>query len=175
MGKTLNKTNKTLWEKYMYWICDDQLRMPEKRFNQISSLINFLHNYSFTPPLARDKNRISDAMEMRVVFLDTIEDDIRFERDPQMFEVLASLAVRMETEYIGDPSNPEPWKCFEDILENLFECDVCMYNNLYDEYRIKDYLHEFSKGDVPLFKGRKITPKMEIWSQMQAYIHENYY
>lgn len=169
----LNKENHELWEEYMYWIVEEQLLMPNNLFNQISNLIIFLHNYPFTPPLSRDRNRISDAMEMRVAFLDENYPDIRFEKDPQVLEVLAALAVRMENEYIGDPMDPEPWKCFvDDILHNL--CIKSQHNVHFNKYEVQDRLHDWMTGYRPLFKGEHIYPDMEIWAQMQTYIHENY-
>lgn len=163
-----------LWDEYKYWIIGEQLKMPKDVYKPIAQVLDFLHNYTFTPPLSRDKNRVEDGMELRYIFFNNIiGGEGKFTKSPKVLEVLAALAIRMENEYIGDPGDPKPFIPFLDILDNL---GLNKNNKFFNQYEADDILRDWLHNgkhlfDIGYFKG---SDNMEIWSQMQTYIHERY-
>ena len=154
-----------MWNDYKVWIMRHELKMPVKDCQQFSGLIDILHNYDFFPPTRDDKNRAEDGLEMRVLYLDSNKlDDIEFHHNPKVLEVLAALSCRMEDEYIGDPSDPKPYKIFLDITLN---------NLSLRPDNTAEVLDSWMDGERPLFKTDGKPNKNDIWSQMQLYIHEN--
>ena len=162
-------TDKKMWNDYKVWIMRHELKMSAKDCQKLSKLIDILHNCDFFPPTPNDKNRAEDGLELRVLYLDYVDADMKFHRNPKVLEVLAALSCRMEDEYVGDPSDPRPYIIFGDIIQLNLDLSIKMR-----ESDVIGRLTAWMDGDIPLFKTQKKPAKDDIWSQMQVYIHENY-
>lgn len=143
--------------------------------------MKYLNGVCFSYSIARDESRVDDAYELREEFLDYIGIEGDFEYDPTVLEVLIALSIRIDNEYIGDPSNPNPSFIFWDMISNLGLDEFTDYRfniNIVDNI-IFDWLHRNferdGKGSIfPISHPSQDQRKIEIWSQMQEYLSENF-
>lgn len=166
------------WVDYCDWLSGKIDYDPECSF-----LIDFLHETPFTWTIEMDQNRADDGLYLRKIYYEErdLEGIFMFGRDVSVLEVLVSLAIRMDNEYIGDPGDPHPEYIFWEFLENLgldvyvnskFSCEKC--EKIVGVW-LKRRFDSKGKGSIfPIIKPKRDQRKIEIWSQMQEYIRENY-
>ena len=170
-----------IWSDYKIWL----IKMC--RINRIgyNHLIDQLHNSPFEAVLERDNNRINDGLDLRHRFL--IENGINgdfFDHPAGILEVLIALAVRIDSEFLGNPMDPHPDIMFWEMICNLGldKFDDKHYNS--DEiYRIlgiwinREYDFYGNGGVFPIPKTHKNVQnqrEIELWMQMTAYINVNF-
>lgn len=171
------KTN-MVWDAYKDWLLEDKVKWDRKGY---SKLMNTLHNIPFEFSMYRDDNRADDGVALRYEFLDRYDIRGDFEEDPMVLEVLVALAIRIEDEYIGDPSDPNPSYIFWEMCCNL---ELDRYTDRYfDEESIyaiiegwlsRDFSYDGEGSIFPIKHPIQDQRKIEIWSQMQEYLSENY-
>jgi hypothetical protein len=176
---TNKKVVRTAWDEYVDWLID-RISFNAKSYKK---LIDILSTREFYWSVDHDDNRAEDGKMLREDFFDAIGvSGARWGDNCTILEMLIGLAIRMDLEYVGDPSNPHPDDIFESMLDNLGLLDYKDRNFSADE--VNDILdawldREFDyNGDGSIFPLEyPITDQRtcEIWSQMQAYIGENYY
>ena len=170
----------SLREYYVSWI----LREIGGYYPRHQRLIRYLHEIPFKYSIPRDRNRAGDALFFRANFLDEIGSDNarKIENDPcSVLEVLASLAIRIDNEYVGDPSESRPDKLFWEMICNLkldqFD-DRHFYPDEIDELVSKWLNRDFDydgRGSIfPLRQPKRDQRDVEIWVQMNDYLFENY-
>ena len=133
-----------------------------------------MHNTEFVPVLYLDRNRVQDALAFRT----------RFTRDTSkpvcIFELMVSLADRIETEIMGGTANRNRtaewfWVMFESL--GLFE----MTDDAYDERRVDRILRKFinrkyspnGKGGLFVVSDRTVDfREYEIWYQAALYLND---
>lgn len=176
------------WEDYGEWLLD-LVGFSRKGYDD---LMWYLHSTSFISLITGDNNRIKDAWELRKDYYeltgvrlgDINKPSALLERllcNASVLEVLIALAFRIENEYIGDPADPKPDLIFWEMICNL-GLQKCV-GRYYDEDEVEDILETWisrqysytGKGGIfPLKYPKRDQRKIEIWSQTQAYLSENY-
>lgn len=173
-----------IWDSYFEWLLK-RLKWSKKGYNE---LLHRLFDRKFTIVLDRDINRLKDGEYLRNRFFVDIGISGDFKEHPiSVLEVLIALSERIETEYIGNPSDPRPDIIFWELLCNLGLNSVCFTDsrinkpaNLYNFDQIIDTFLErrydfYGNGNIfPLKSVSFDVAEMEIWDQMQAYLSENY-
>lgn len=169
-----------MWLNYRNWL----LNICNFSISGYDKLMEQLHESPFEAVLERDNNRIKDGLDLRQRFL--IENGINgnfYEHPVSVLEVLIALAIRIDSEFLGNPNDPRPDFIFWDMIRNLGldKFDNKHYNS--DEiYRILgiwiNRTYDFyGNGSIfPLNKksGCSDQRKNEIWTQMTAYINTNF-
>ena len=152
-----------LWNEYINWLLNrvhfENLR-GDVRHGFSSSLkykklMDILGNTAFNVLIERDVNRVKDGLSLRYDFFDDCGvDGGCFTQPCSILEFLIGLSIRIDT---------------EDVREIL---DIFVNR----EYREDGRGNIFPLKSVTIDeKGDKIDQKnVEIWSQMLAYISENY-
>lgn len=172
------KAEKDFWNDYFDWllerVCIERLR-PVNKIKHYSFLFQQLMNTPFQVILDRDRNRISDGMDLRSEY------GIAFyDRKCSVLEVLVALSIRIETEYLGEPGNEHPEEIFWEFLDNL---DLTWYiNRRYDEQKVGDILNRWMDrrfysngvGSICPRKDRRGFVRderdVELWDQVIGYI-----
>lgn len=149
-------------------------------------MFEILHNIEYRYSINRDENREADGRDLRYEYA-ALEDLTVEERGEFMdhwvsvFEVLLALAIRINDDYIGDPSDEHPEDFFLEMFENLGLDEI--KNDRYAEDITESIVNkwldrEFDKdgfgSPFPLNRGIKDQRDVELWDQAMAYINENY-
>ena len=142
-----------------------------------------LFDSPFEAVLDRDINRIDDCLSLREQFF--YEKGVNgsfIEKDPCILELLVSLSVRIDNEYLGNPNDPHPEIMLWEMICNLGldKFDNSHYNG--DKiYKILGVLvgrqYDFNgKGGLFPLKNVCFDQKnVEIVGQMKAYLSENFF
>lgn len=169
---------KGLWNEYLKWLIQ-YCKLERKR--DYYKAFETLHDIPFIFFMERDINRRNDAFVLRQKYpLPKKYDDLRSNfmyRETSVFEVLCALAIRTDSELIGESEEGHPEYFMIEMLDNL-NASKCSEEELI--YKISRWLRRTGKRngkDTPFpVKSQNINQKKrEIWDQMNAYIHETYY
>ena len=167
-----------LWDEYRDWLLD-KVNFHKRGYDD---LMDTLHNSVFEVHLERDNNRLRDGAAYRDAFFNNIGIDGDFPDHPiGVLEVLVAFAIRIETEFIGDPANPHPEMIFWEMICNL-ELDRYDNNhfngdaiyNILGIWICRKYQYDSFGCIFPLRNPIEDPAKMELWAQMTAYINEKY-
>lgn len=164
-------------EEYYIWLLN-KVGFKRRGYDR---LMRCLYKIPFEYTINRDRNRVDDARELYFEFAD----ENRLERDkrhlPSVLEVLIALAIRIDTEYIGDPSDPDPECIFWEMCCNLglekytdtkyIEDAV---TSIIEAWLFRDFDMDGEGSIFPLKDPAHNQRNAEIWSQMQEYLSENY-
>ena len=173
------KTEDKRWHDYTNWM----MRKINFYDPNYTILIDFLNKIPFIWTIEMDQNRASDGLYLRKMYYEDryFDENFMFGRDVSVLEVLVALAIRMDNEYVGDPGEPNPGIIFLEFLENLgldscvnanFSCEKC---EKIIEIWLKRRFNSRGIGSIfPIKKPKRDQRRIEIWSQMQEYIMENY-
>lgn len=171
-----------LWDDYLQYLI---WRCRLERMTQYGRLFNILHNIDFKYVIERDENRYADGVELRDEYEIPNEyidyDDDFFMKACSVFEMLIALAIRVDDEFIGDPSDECPDEFFMEMIKNLGlnrfkgnryrEDDVIKIINRWIR---REFDRDGTGSPFPLRKTHEDQRKVEIWDQMNAYLSENY-
>lgn len=157
------------------------------------NLLRQLNSIEFYWTVSLDENRAADGESLRTKFFYE-HNSINVDYEPFIYtpcsvlEMLIALALRMEKEYLmdwraGSPDNTPVY--FWEMISNL-GLDDCTDDNWSSKTaeKIRYYVGEFldrnydfhgNGGIFPVSKNTRDQRKIEIWSQMHAYIMENYW
>ena len=169
---------KYLWLDYRDWL----INLCNFRKKGYDKLLTQLHFSPFEVVLERDINRVQDGLSFRQQFLSEngINGDF-YDQPCSILEVLVALAVRIDGEYIGNPADPHPDQIFWEMICNLGlnKFDNKHYNSdfIYEilgKFVGRAYNFDGNGGIFPLKNVQNDQRKVEIWSQMMAYLNENY-
>lgn len=173
-----DRVNGRLWNRYKGWLLDT-VGFDRPYYEK---LMDYLHNRLFVFFIDFDANRAQDGVDLRDLFgLDIGYPNLEFNCNCCVLEMLVSLALRIENEYIGDPKEEHPERIFWEMIRNLglsryrdgrFDRnEVEQIVNIW-LYRTFDY-----NGDgsiFPLRNPRTDQRQIEIWSEMNEYLTEKY-
>lgn len=171
--------NKSIWADYKDWLLD-QVGFSNESYDL---LMDELHNSPFIFLISRDANRAEDGVYLRGDFAEERGCHPNFAGDTEcsVLEMLVALAKRIDSEYIGDPSDEHPEIIFWEMLSNL-GLDKCS-NRRFRRNHVQNILtiwlrRDFERnGDGSIFPIRhpnRDQTEIEIWSQMNEYLTENY-
>lgn len=172
------------YKDYLY----NEVVDSEHNLADYSLLLSVLFDIPFESFNPMDNNRISDAFNMRMEYLDSEFGEkcdyfVVKDRYISVLEVLIALGKRLFWDIMCDPmlENDDSHLYFWEFLRNL---DVEKYSNdNFKELNIRDKVkkwvcRDFKKdgsGSIfPLKKAKTDQRKEEIWNQMQCYLMENY-
>lgn len=166
------------WDRYGEWLLE---RVGFDRPNY-DILMTELHNNPFEFFVDHDDNRAEDGISLRDEFgADLGFRHIEFDKPCSVLEMLVALAIRIEDEYIGDPEDEHPEIIFWEMVCNLGldRCSDKRFNKGYVNSVLKKWIRrDFNKsghGSIfPLRKPTRDQTRIEIWSQMNEYLSENY-
>lgn len=175
-----------LWQdylQYLIWVCHLE------RFQNYTRLFEMLNNLEFYWSIDRDDNRAGDGMELREDY--NIPHDITFgERDLRIYfmehpcsvlEMLIGLAIRVDEEYLGDPSDPHPEYFFWEMIKNLGlneytdrKFDVGSVKRRVSMWLDRRFTKNGLGSPFPVYNDDRDQRDLEIWDQMNSYINEKY-
>lgn len=132
-----------------------------------------------------DINRAMDGKNLRIEVSDIFgqylsEEDLAV--PASVLEVMCSLANRIDRDILWDGGDHNPGVWMEKFLDNL-KLRVCYddcFNEDYVRQQVDIWLHKKydRRGNGGLFPLRHSNygdqRKLELWSQMNCWIHENY-
>lgn len=152
----------------------------------------YLFEREFTWIIDEDSRRADDVISLRGRYLaeegkesEDFAEDLLI-RPVSVFEVLVALAIRIETDIMGEPGNDHPEKWFWMFMENLGLKSITdakfrkspMKEHVRDSIDIfleREYSKNGSNGGLfPLEKPHSDQRDEEIWVQMQSYLNEKY-
>lgn len=186
----MTRKEEIMWNDYGKWIIEylDVKLVDVCPINDVydGKMYEILHNmdYYWTENIPLDENRVGDGLYLRDIFLDQTyktEKAIPYifrDKNCSVLEMLAGFAIRIDNEYLGSPSNPNADLIFDDMLDNL-GIHWRDENEGFIQMAIQCWLdRKFApNGHGSIFPLRNPTcdqRKIEMWSQMLAYISENY-
>lgn len=169
---------RNLWLDYRDWL----INLCHFRRKGYDQLMTQLHFSPFEIVLKRDHNRLQDGLSFRQQFLNENGINGDFSDHPGgILEVLVALAVRIDGEFIGNPSDPAPDYIFWEMICNLGldKFDDKHYNSDYvyeilGKFVRREYDFNGRGGLFPLKNVQNDQRKVEIYYQMLAYLSENY-
>ena len=171
-----------LWQNYGDWLLD----LVGFKNRNYDLLMAELHNFAFESYVIFDDNRARDGLALRddFVYGEDIYESYLYELREHpcgVLEVLVALAIRIETEYIGDPKEEHPELIFWEMIQNL---GLSRYSNrrfnagaIYDilDTWIERRFSSNGEGSIfPLKMTKRDQRKIQIWDQMNEYLLENY-
>lgn len=172
-----------IWEAYFAYLI--HLCNLEKPFKEWENVFRQLHDINFIYVIERDENRAIDGAELRDEFVrleltqypyGRIIEEF-FTRPCTVFEMLVALAIRIEGEFIGDPSDEHPERIFMEMLKNLGlkpGSPTKYVKETIDRWMDRFFYTNGVGGIFPLKHSTTNQRHVEIWDQMISYIHENY-
>ena len=170
----------SIWNDYLDWLLE-YVNFKKKGYHR---LMKYLHDIEFEWIINRDQNRAEDGLNVRRIFIEETFDrsvSLIFNEPCTVLEMLIALANRIENEYIGDPNNPHPEDIFWEILCNLGLDEY--YDKVFDVFEVDRILEKWMHRDFnfdgygsifPLNDAEFDQRDIEIWSQMNQYLMENY-
>lgn len=162
---------------YREWLIG---KIYTKNTDKYRNLLNKLFELPFESHLGRDDDRAEDGLMLRYESPCIYSEELAF-RECSVLEMLIALSIRIDEEYVGEPGYPHPEKIFWELISNL-GLDLFDDKNFSQTEVFKIVsrwiLREFDdNGDGSIFPLRYTTRDqryVEIWSQMQEYLSENY-
>lgn len=172
------------WDDYRDWIVSKYLEMSDRNAKKYRRIIEIMHETDYIYNVDRDESRALDGIYNRSYYLDEedLPRDLFDDRACSVLEMLAVLAKKYDSDWIGTPGENDSDLVFIEFLDNLF--GTKRISSISDR-KIREYLDvwmskiDYDKPEyVTIFpiKNKKIDYKnMELWSQMMAYITDKYY
>lgn len=179
-----------MWTEYRKWLVW-KVKLNTAWSKKHSKLLDILHNTKFRWIIDFDKNRADDGTYQRYYFFDSLKlHSAAFENDECMvLEMLVALAIRMNNEYVADTTygaEDHPDKLFIDFIANLGLVDytndeikrdknsIANIQNKLDTWMNREFDYDGRGSIFWLSRPRRDQRNIEIWSQMNDYIHEKF-
>lgn len=157
--------------EYYSWLMD-RVGFTRKGYDQ---LFLYLFSVPFSCVIDRDMNRMEDAKSLIYEYGENVLEYI------SVLEVLIALAIRIDDEYIGDPADPNPDIIFWEMICNLGlnKFDDKHFNvrdvfTIIDDWMKRRFDYDGTGSIFPLKDPHQDQTKIELWSQLQEYLSENY-
>lgn len=162
------------WHQYFNW-------MAEVVGAHRVELLAILDSIPFEWSVKNDDNRAADGIELRRRFAETnyIElTDEDFAVPCSVLEMMVALALRCDNDIMGEPGEEHPEIWFWMMIRNLG-----LDEGVSDEQHVREVIDIWLKrkfepdGKGSPFPGQKFKTdqrKVEIWSQLNNYLIENY-
>lgn len=185
-------------ELYFQWLCMLVHLDEDETGNCYIGLGDILHSMEFYSLNPMDENRIEDGLDLRTEWLNRMQESGYFfpetsldYRPASVLEVLVGMAVRCENQIMWDPDyGDRTYIWFWDMLSNLLDgnhilSEQCTNETLSLEmaddvrYAVENFLeraYDFdgTGGLFPLRNPRRDQRQVELWTQMNQYMLENY-
>jgi len=158
---------------YFLWLIS-QIDIPQRNNNTYNDLFWRMYETEFVWIVPKDDNRIQDARDLRVEFLNGRR--YNFDKIVSVLEVLIALSRRLEFN-AGGLASMWAWKLLEHLrLHKASDPLVGVKAERVEEilYSLvwRTYRPDGLGGFFPLDNPTRDQTKVEIWHQMHAYINE---
>ena len=174
--------------EYYEWLCN-RVATRGKTAENYGLLLNFLFYLPFywIEEIPMDENRAKDGISLRQAYLfdhpfDTWPQTDYMDDKASVLEVMIAMAGRCESDYLGDPLLPDgTYKWFWAMIDNLdladqtndnFNEGLCHY--ILSACLNRDYGPDGIGSFWPSSNTHSDLSREEIWSQMGAWIIENF-
>lgn len=163
--------------EYFEWLVS-QIEVPRNR--TLGDVFSRMHNFEFVPFIPNDDNRWQDGLDLRSQFSHGVyghESDGGLNLEyVTLLEVLVALSKRLEFNG-GGSASWWAWKLVKNLRLHRFtdpllagqdaQIDDILYNLVW-----RTYEKNGKGGFFPLKNPPDDQTKIEIWYQMNSYIHE---
>ena len=158
---------------YYEWLIS-QIAIPNGK--SYSGLFEIMHNTEFHWTVPNDDNRLVDALDLRVQFLDGRAPILDL-YGATLLEVLVSLSQKTAFTAGGSPRK-WAWKLIKNLRlssksDPLTDEDVAKISNILDTLVWRTYQPDGRGGFFPLNHPEEDQTKVEIWYQMNKYVIEH--
>ena len=169
-------------DRYLEWLYSHygavRFRSPSQSYWKLSRL---LYSREFVWFIANDDNRLADGLDLRVEFMNVTgsePDELWSGLGCSTLEVLVALAKRGEFE-TSEALSVWMHRFFENL--NLSWCTDAAWSpeteehvtEVLDALIFRTYDSTGAGGLFPLRRPHQNQTRVELWSQMAAYIYEN--
>lgn len=169
-------TNQEIDYEYYEWLVS-QIRVPTNK--SLRDVFERMHNLEFVWFIPNDDNRVQDALDLRVQFLngDMGRREIGLSlQGATILEVLVSLSRRIAFT-AGGNSETWAWKLLKNLRLNKFvdpllSTDADRVDDILQSVVWRTYEPDGYGGFFPLKNPTEDQTKVEIWYQMNAYAIE---
>lgn len=154
-------------------------------------LLWYLFEKEYVWHVELDENRAADGVDIRSEYIsekglfdEPVAMDLEI-RPCSLLEMLIAFAARIERDVTGEPGNDHPEKWFWMFIENLGLKDASDSNwrKVPVREHVRDQVEMFLERDIsyngegglfPLRRPPEDQKKVQLWTQMQSYLNENY-
>lgn len=183
MSRAYESHNLFDWGSYFMWLCEKIDIADEGNRLDWFCLARTLMDIEFYSNVKDDQNRIDDAKELRAEFSQEEWSSIFDTTDTpvSVLEVLVALSIRMERDIVGEPGNDDPAKWFWIMMDNL---GISIYSDKHFNrpaivrkiltWLNRQYESNGTGGIFPLNNPYGDQRNVELWSQMQQFLTENF-
>lgn len=167
-----------LWADYKDWLLW-RVHFSRKTHGR---LIEYLHSTDFRWSVAHDENRAGDGTWYREEFFKNCSlEEGKFKKPCSVLEMLVGLSIRMNNDFVGDPAEEKPDIIFWEMICNLkldqFDNDHFdseMVDEIVQDWLDREFAYDGEGSIFPIKNPFRDQREIEIWSQMNDYIEENY-
>lgn len=179
----------TLDDAYLTWIYSQVSSVQNTNpANNHWNLLRVLYVTPFSAYVPNDDNRSADGKDLRIEFLQTtgypLHDPLEswFDLDCSTLEMILALAKRVayEDELFGTPVEWF-WRLIHNLeldgyTDDIFEISIQeTVHEVLDRLNKRKYSPNGHGGLFPLKRPREDQRKVELWTQMSAYLLEGEY
>lgn len=170
-----------IWAEYGDWLVKVRISFIRRGY---SKLLYFLHQVPFTWIIKKDENRASDGKALRYDYLKDMHLNnysLNYFEDCSVLEMLVALAIRADSEWVGDIFEDRPDRFLWIMLSNLglnnetnSKIDYQKVSKIIYVWLNREYTCQGKGGLFPLKHTNYDQRTIEIWDQLIEYINENY-
>ena len=172
-------TTMKLDHAYFDWLTSQIVIENGKSYNE---LLGRMHELEFVWTVPNDDNRVEDARDLRIEFLNINENIYTTEslefmrREVSILEVLIALSRRVAWIAGGEPPY-WAWNLIENLrldrsFDPLTKGKRRRIENVLENLVWRTYERDGLGGFFPLNEPHEDQTKMEIWYQMNAFVNE---
>lgn len=148
-------------------------------YTRYTKLLSYLYNIEFKWIIFNDKNRASDGLALRE---DYFQGEDVLQRPCSVLEMLIAIAFRCEYDIMHDPKVGDmTGKWFFMMLDNAgllafddYNFDIDAVSSIIFRCLDRTYLPSGEGGFFPLKHPNEDMRYVEIWSQLNRYLDENF-
>lgn len=166
--------------RYLHWLMELVGCTPGDEYE---SLFDILNRTTYTWSVPMDENRAADGLQLREMYRDETRKSAEMPEYCSVLEMLIGLSVRMERDITGEPGAEDYGKWLRTMLINLglvekrgpIDLSFSEIHEILDTFLDRKYGKRGENGGLfPLKHCPFDSRETEIWSQMQAYLSENW-
>lgn len=152
---------------YLQWIYE-KLGFTRSDIRRFGSVCDRLLDVPFFWLNEMDENRADDGLHLRREYFENDRSEQLF-GDVSVLEVLTEFAIRIDSEYIGDPGDPDPRFIFIEFMKNL-GFDRCENVKKNGKTFFKERILEWITKNPGMLFGFKTSPvNAHLWELMQKW------
>lgn len=145
-------------------------------------LLSTLYETPFVSIIEHDENRLEEGLSLRKLYFTETGDKEDLRKPCSVLEVLIALAIRWDDDFLYDPDEGDRvdiW--FWEMIENLgltsqddYSFNEDKVRKIIDVFLRREYRKNGEGGAFPVDSFSGDMRKVELWSQLNSYILENF-